>query len=114
MSVQFTQILFRNTASVDVTLTVEAPIGNRVAGPQTVALNSTATINPAVNDCSSILLRVTSAADPTEEKQAFELKPPLAFQTADVHYFIGSFLPTSVTASTGGNADPRKAQVGKR
>jgi hypothetical protein len=113
MSVPFTKIVFHNTASVDVTLTVEAPVGHRVAGPQTVALNSTATINPAASNCASVLLQVVSDADPNEEKQTFSVNPPLALQTVDVQYFIGSFLPASVTAGTGGTAEPQKAQEKK-
>ena len=106
MSVPFTKILFSNTASVDVTLTVEAPVGNRVAGPQKVALNSTAPINPAVHDCASVVLRVVSDADPNEESQTFEVAAPLSLQTVEVKYFIGSFRGT-ITAGTGGT-DQRK------
>jgi hypothetical protein len=98
MSVQFTKVVFHNTASVDVKLTVEAPAGHGVAGPQTVTANSSATINPAVSDCASVLLRVVSDADPDEETQTFSVNPPLSLQTVDVNYFIGSFLPASVTA----------------
>jgi hypothetical protein len=114
MSVQFTKMLFHNTASVDVTLTVEAPVGHKVAGPQKVPLNSTATINPAVSDCASVLLRVISDADPNEETQTLAVTPPLSLQTVDVNYFIGSFLPASVTASTGGIAAPQKASGKKQ
>ena len=99
MSVQFTKLTFHNTAGVDVKLTVEAPAGNHVAGPQTVAPNSVATINPAVNDCASVLLRVVSAADPDEERQIFAVMPPLSLQTVDVEYFIAIF-QASITASS--------------
>jgi hypothetical protein len=113
MSVQFTKVVFHNTASVDVTLTVEAPAGHRVAGPQTVTANSSATINPAVSDCASVLLRVISDADPDEETQALSVNLPLSLQTIEVNYFIGSFLPASVTAGTGGAAEPRKVREKK-
>ncbi len=113
MSVQFTKVVFHNTASVDVTLTVEAPAGHRVAGPQTVTQNSSATINPAVTDCPSVLLRVVSDADPAEETQSFSVNPPLSLQTVDVNYFIGSFLPASITAGAGGTGDPLKGREKK-
>jgi hypothetical protein len=99
MSVQFATVVFNNNNSVDVSLTVEAPIGNRVIGPVTVKLNSSRTINPRQNDCASVVLRVTSDADPDEETQTFEVVAPLYLRTLDVNYLIGSFAG-SVNAGT--------------
>jgi hypothetical protein len=93
-----------------VTLTVEAPARNRVWGPQTVKQNSTATINPAVQGCPSVLLRVVSDADPAEEKQTFAVVAPLALQTVDVQYYIEDF-QASVTASSDRVAAPKRTEV---
>src|SRR5262245_49831303 len=56
--VRFSKILFRNGSSNTVTLTVEAPIGKVVSGPDDVAVDSTATIRPGVDNCLSMLLLV--------------------------------------------------------
>jgi hypothetical protein len=80
MSVPFTQITFRNTNNIDVTLTIEAPAGNRVAGPTNVPANSPATTNPNVKDCPSVVFRVVSDGDPDEETQTFAVLAPSPFK----------------------------------
>jgi hypothetical protein len=72
MSVLFSKVEFRNTNNIDVTLTIEAPIGTRISGPQKVGANSTAAINPGVNNCLSVLLAVDDNAHSTT-KQTFEM-----------------------------------------
>jgi hypothetical protein len=95
MAVHFTGILFRNHNSIPVELTVEAPIGTQVNGPQTVAANSSATINPRVQNCSSTLLTIEDGAHGTAG-QTFALAQPGAgrpsyLESVDVDYTIGSF-----------------------
>jgi hypothetical protein len=97
MSVHFAKVVFRNKNNIDVKLTVEAPIGKVVSGPQTVAANSTATINPGVNDCLSVLLSVDDSAHGTT-KQTFAMATPKTgegrssfLESVEVEYTIGDF-----------------------
>ena len=62
MPVPLREVVFRNTNNIEVTLTVEAPIGSVVGAPQTVAPMSNVTVRPGVTDCLSVRL---TASDPT-------------------------------------------------
>jgi hypothetical protein len=105
MSIAFTKVVIHNKTGTDLKLTVEAPIGKVVSGPQTVKGNSTATINPGVKDCLSVLL---SADDPTHGnfKQTFAMAPPKAkegwhayLESVEVDYIV-SFKDGRVQART--------------
>src|SRR5688572_20246885 len=95
MAVQFREVLFRNDNNIDVTLTVEAPIGTTVSGPQTVPAQTNVTVTPNVRNCSSVRF---IAADPThgEVRQTFAVAPPTVGRPAFLDrvrtvYTIGNF-----------------------
>jgi hypothetical protein len=97
MSVRFAKVVFRNRNSIDVNLTVEAPSGKVISGPQTVTANSSTTINPGIDDCLSVLLSVDDSAHGTT-RQTFVLATPKAgegrysyLESVDVEYTIGDF-----------------------
>jgi hypothetical protein len=91
--------------SIDALLTIEAPIGYWVYGPQTVPANNSVTVPILRDNCASVLLKV-GGAHRIEYTQAFVLPPPepgfgrpiyLAFVA--VEYDDGKFA-ASVTANT--------------
>jgi hypothetical protein len=97
MSVRFAKVVVRNRNNIDVKLTVEAPVGKVVSGPQTLAANSTATITPGVDDCLSVLLSVEDSAHGTT-KQTFAMATPKSgegrysyLESVEVEYTIGDF-----------------------
>ena len=99
MSIRFAKVMFRNRNSIDVNLTVEAPIG-KVVSSETVSANSSATIIPGVDDCPSVLLSVDDSAHGTT-KQTFAIAPPKPcegrhsyLEAVEVDYTIGDFKGT--------------------
>ena len=105
MPVPLREVVFRNTNNIEVTLTVEAPIGSVVGAPQTVAPMSNVTVRPGVTDCLSVRL---TASDPTPgpTSQTFAVAPPIdgrrAFlDTVQAVYAIADF-KGKVTARTDG------------
>ena len=97
MSVNFRTIGFTNRNNIDVSLTVEAPIGSPVGPPRRVPANQMVTVNPGVRDCLSTLLSVDDGSH-TPEIQAFAMVPPKAgegvrayLSSVEVAYVVGSF-----------------------
>ena len=95
MSIPFVDVVFHNTNNIDVTLTVEAPTGTVVSGPQTVGPKSTVTVRPGVDNCASALI-IASDATHGEFKQSFGMAAPSSgrpsyLESIDVRYGIASF-----------------------
>ena len=95
MSIPFVEVVFYNTNGIDVNLTIEAPAGTVVSGPQTVRGNSTVTVRPGVDNCPSTVI-IASDATHGEYKQSFGLATPSSgrrgyLESVNVRYGIGSF-----------------------
>lgn len=95
MSISFADVTFHNTNNIDVTVTVEAPVGTVVSGPQTVPANSSVTIRPGVVNCTSALI-IASDTTHGEFKQSFGMAAPSSgrpsyLESVDVRYGIASF-----------------------
>jgi hypothetical protein len=90
MSVRFSEIQFRNNNNIDISLTIEAPIGTIVAGPLTVPANSSKTGNPNVDNCMSVRL---TASDSTHGpfSQTFATAPPVAGVPCFLHQVAVSY-----------------------
>jgi hypothetical protein len=95
MSVQFADLVFRNNNNIAVTLTVQAPIGTVIIGPQTVPENSHVTLHPGIDNCVSVLL-IANDTTHGEFKQSFGMASPSSgrssfLESVDVRYVIASF-----------------------
>jgi len=106
MAIQFDKVVFKNLNSIDVSLTVEAPIGTQVSGPTKVKANSTATITPGVSNCRSVLLHAYDSAH--HAKQTYELAAPKSgegrpayLQAVEVEYRSADFEKAKLLAGVG-------------
>jgi hypothetical protein len=99
MSIRFGRIAFQNRNSIEVTLTVEAPVGTRVISRK-VAANSRAVVTVGKDDCRSVLLHVEDSAH-HEATQTVSMETPKSSQgrpayleSLKVEYTIGDFKGT--------------------
>lgn len=102
MPVPLREVVFRNTNNIEVTLTVEAPIGTVVGAPQTVGPMSIVTVRPGVTDCLSVRL---TASDRTHgaTSQTFAVAPAIDGRRA----FLDSVLAVYTIADFKGKVTAR-------
>jgi hypothetical protein len=95
MSIHFKEVTIKNTNSITLTLTLEAPIGTPLGKSWEIPADGTRTIDPGVSDCPSVLLAIKDSAH-TETKQTFGLSSPqhgrpTFLESVVVVYNIGNF-----------------------
>jgi hypothetical protein len=102
MSVSFETVKFKNTSGLAISLTIEAPIGTLVYGPNPVGPNGSITADIMRDDCPSVL--ITAGDSDHVAEQSFALTPHVGRDSflisADVQYSPGDIIG-SVMARTG-------------
>jgi len=104
MSVDFREVVFKNSNSISVSLTVEAPSGTIVAGPMTVGPGSTTTVEPRVSNCLSTRLVVVDHDGP--HNHTFAVAPPVEgracyLERVDTLYSVADFRGRIVAETEG-------------
>jgi len=92
MSVKLEEVVFQNDNGIEVSLTVEAPVGHTVVDQHPVEANATYRVQPGVENCTSILL-VAKAASHDADREEFTVsgRPTQAYlKQVSARYVIGS------------------------
>lgn len=103
----FQTLTIENSTGIAMKVTVEAPIGTTIVSARDVAPGSTVTINPYVNDVSSVLIKADFGNDHGEYTESLTLdgrRIPVFLEEAAAVARIGDVI---ITAVKGGHPRPR-------
>ena len=91
-NVTFLNVIFQNDSGIGLPLTIEAPVGTKVHGPEVVPANSKVTINIKRDNCLSTRLIVTDTNHGA--MQDFVLTPGkgrrIYWETVEAQFTVGS------------------------
>jgi len=107
MAVRFEEIVFHNESGIDMSVTIEAPIGEVVVTDHPVGANSSYAVRPGKADCRSALLEV-NAPHHGVVRQSFATAEPAAgqlsyLQNLVARHVVGSSIRGQFTASNAGS-----------
>ena len=98
MNVVFANVIFKNSAGIEIPLTIESPIGTRVYGPKGVSASTSVDIPIVSDNCTSVRLNVS---DPDHgATQDFALAPSakgrhVYLEAVEVQFDVGDITGTA-------------------